>query len=148
MNFMEHTRTLRLYPRPVVAFQLSSFLKSRSVTTSFTTQLARTQVGPAGWPAGRHPSVCPSVRPSSVRPSVVRPSSVRPSVVRPSSVCRPSVRLSPLHVCPSVRQAVEYFAEWSLCLSVCHPLHVCPSVRQSVRPPVTPTRLSVCPAGC
>ena len=28
-NFTEHTRTLRLYPRPVVAFQTSSFLRSR-----------------------------------------------------------------------------------------------------------------------
>ena len=29
-NFPEHTRTLRLYPRPVVAFQTNSFLRSRS----------------------------------------------------------------------------------------------------------------------
>ena len=28
-NFTEHTRTLRLYPRPVVAFQTNSFLRSR-----------------------------------------------------------------------------------------------------------------------
>ena len=28
-NFSEHTRTLRLYPRPVVAFQSNSFLRSR-----------------------------------------------------------------------------------------------------------------------
>ena len=28
-NFSEHTRTLRLYPRPVVAFQTNSFLRSR-----------------------------------------------------------------------------------------------------------------------
>ena len=28
-NFSEQTRTLRLYPRPVVAFQTNSFLRSR-----------------------------------------------------------------------------------------------------------------------
>lgn len=43
-NFCEHTRTLRLYPRPVVAFQLYSFLKSRPIKTHFTARLARTQV--------------------------------------------------------------------------------------------------------
>ena len=43
-NFSEHTRTLRLYPRPVVAFQMGSFLKSRPVKTHFTAKLARTQV--------------------------------------------------------------------------------------------------------
>ncbi|XP_064600002.1 MAP kinase-activating death domain protein-like isoform X3 [Liolophura sinensis] len=42
-NFAEHTRTLRLYPRPVVAFQLYSFLKSRPVKTHFTARIARTQ---------------------------------------------------------------------------------------------------------
>ncbi|ESO97902.1 hypothetical protein LOTGIDRAFT_103875 [Lottia gigantea] len=42
-NFCEHTRTLRLYPRPVVAFQLYSFLKSRQVRTHFSVRLARTQ---------------------------------------------------------------------------------------------------------
>ncbi|GAB1600655.1 MAP kinase-activating death domain protein-like isoform X7 [Argonauta hians] len=42
-NFSEHTRTLRLYPRPVVAFQLYSFLKSRPMKTPFTAKLARTQ---------------------------------------------------------------------------------------------------------
>ncbi|BFZ04225.1 hypothetical protein BsWGS_07264 [Bradybaena similaris] len=42
-NFTEHTRTLRLYPRPVVAFQLYSFLKSRAERTMFTAKLARTQ---------------------------------------------------------------------------------------------------------
>ncbi|XP_055900949.1 MAP kinase-activating death domain protein-like isoform X6 [Biomphalaria glabrata] len=42
-NFTEHTRTLRLYPRPVVAFQLYSFLKSRADKTLFTSKLARTQ---------------------------------------------------------------------------------------------------------
>ena len=44
-NFTEHTRTLRLYPRPVVAFQLYSFMKSRPQRTHFTARLARTQVG-------------------------------------------------------------------------------------------------------
>ncbi|CAH1785563.1 unnamed protein product [Owenia fusiformis] len=42
-NFTEHTRTLRLYPRPVVAFQTNSFLKSRVNRTMFTAKLARTQ---------------------------------------------------------------------------------------------------------
>ncbi|XP_061705886.1 MAP kinase-activating death domain protein isoform X1 [Cydia pomonella] len=42
-NFMEHTRTLRLYPRPVVAFQINSFLRSRPRTTSFLSKFARTQ---------------------------------------------------------------------------------------------------------
>ncbi|XP_069132028.1 MAP kinase-activating death domain protein-like isoform X6 [Argopecten irradians] len=42
-NFTEHTRTLRLYPRPVVAFQMYSFLKSRPARTHFTARLARTQ---------------------------------------------------------------------------------------------------------
>ncbi|XP_029633967.1 MAP kinase-activating death domain protein isoform X5 [Octopus sinensis] len=55
-NFSEHTRTLRLYPRPVVAFQLYSFLKSRPVKTHFTAKLARTQAVEfyAEW------SLCPS----------------------------------------------------------------------------------------
>lgn len=48
-NFTEHTRTLRLYPRPVVAFQLNSFFKSRPVKTKFTAKLSRTQVSlPSG----------------------------------------------------------------------------------------------------
>ncbi|XP_041365425.1 MAP kinase-activating death domain protein-like isoform X2 [Gigantopelta aegis] len=42
-NFCEHTRTMRLYPRPVVAFQLYSFLKSRPIKSHFTARLARTQ---------------------------------------------------------------------------------------------------------
>ncbi|ELU16418.1 hypothetical protein CAPTEDRAFT_182066, partial [Capitella teleta] len=42
-NFTEHTRTLRLYPRPVVAFQLNSFFKSRPIKTVFTAKLARAQ---------------------------------------------------------------------------------------------------------
>ena len=43
-NFGEHTRTLRLYPRPVVAFQHSSFLRSRPLKSDFIAQLARSQV--------------------------------------------------------------------------------------------------------
>ncbi|XP_038049379.1 MAP kinase-activating death domain protein-like isoform X3 [Patiria miniata] len=39
----EHTRTLRLHPRPVVAFQVHSFLQSRSVLTTFCERLASTQ---------------------------------------------------------------------------------------------------------
>ncbi|THD22209.1 putative Map-kinase activating death domain protein [Fasciola hepatica] len=43
-NLSEHTRTVRLYPRPVVAFQYYSFLKSRQDLTPFIRQLAKTQV--------------------------------------------------------------------------------------------------------
>ncbi|XP_030382359.1 MAP kinase-activating death domain protein [Scaptodrosophila lebanonensis] len=42
-NFAEHTRTLRLYPRPVVAFQINSFLRSRPRASHFLNQFARTQ---------------------------------------------------------------------------------------------------------
>lgn len=42
-NFTEHTRTLRLYPRPVVAFQINSFLRSRPRASNFLNQFARTQ---------------------------------------------------------------------------------------------------------
>ncbi|XP_032675425.1 MAP kinase-activating death domain protein isoform X5 [Odontomachus brunneus] len=42
-NFTEHTRTLRLYPRPVVAFQINSFLRSRPRASSFLNKFARTQ---------------------------------------------------------------------------------------------------------
>ncbi|XP_016952490.1 MAP kinase-activating death domain protein isoform X7 [Drosophila biarmipes] len=42
-NFAEHTRTLRLYPRPVVAFQINSFLRSRPRASTFLNQFARTQ---------------------------------------------------------------------------------------------------------
>ena len=39
-NFGEHTRTLRLYPRPIVAFQSASFLRSRSANCKQTEFLA------------------------------------------------------------------------------------------------------------
>lgn len=42
-NFTEHTRTLRLYPRPVVAFQINSFLRSRPRASQFLSKFARTQ---------------------------------------------------------------------------------------------------------
>ncbi|KAL1509726.1 hypothetical protein ABEB36_004421 [Hypothenemus hampei] len=42
-NFAEHTRTLRLYPRPVVAFQINSFLRSRPRASQFLNKFARTQ---------------------------------------------------------------------------------------------------------
>ncbi|XP_050526812.1 MAP kinase-activating death domain protein isoform X2 [Daktulosphaira vitifoliae] len=42
-NLTEHSRTLRLYPRPVVFFQINSFLKSRTNPSKFICQLARTQ---------------------------------------------------------------------------------------------------------
>ncbi|KAG5872380.1 hypothetical protein JTB14_013571 [Gonioctena quinquepunctata] len=42
-NFSEHTRTLRLYPRPVVAFQINSFLRSRPRASQYLNRFARTQ---------------------------------------------------------------------------------------------------------
>lgn len=42
-NFTEHTRTLRLYPRPVVAFQINSFLRSRPRSSQYLNRFARTQ---------------------------------------------------------------------------------------------------------
>ncbi|KAK4472012.1 hypothetical protein MN116_005388, partial [Schistosoma mekongi] len=42
-NITEHTRTIRLFPRPVVAFQKFSFLKSRQILTPFVKKLAQTQ---------------------------------------------------------------------------------------------------------
>ncbi|EJW78158.1 hypothetical protein WUBG_10933 [Wuchereria bancrofti] len=40
-NFCEHTRTLRLYPRPVVALQTESFLRSRPQFTQFIAELCK-----------------------------------------------------------------------------------------------------------
>lgn len=40
----EHTRTLRLYSRPVVALQRGPFLKSRPVLSDFVVRLADSQV--------------------------------------------------------------------------------------------------------
>ncbi|XP_078540584.1 MAP kinase-activating death domain protein isoform X6 [Lissotriton helveticus] len=42
-GFQMHTRTLRLFPRPVVAFQGSSFLASRPKQTAFAEKLSKTQ---------------------------------------------------------------------------------------------------------
>uniref|UniRef100_A0A915DNJ7 MAP kinase-activating death domain protein n=1 Tax=Ditylenchus dipsaci TaxID=166011 RepID=A0A915DNJ7_9BILA len=42
-NFSEHSRTLRLYPRPVVALQTESFLRSRPQQTDFIVELCKTQ---------------------------------------------------------------------------------------------------------
>uniref|UniRef100_A0A8C4TH58 MAP kinase-activating death domain protein n=1 Tax=Erpetoichthys calabaricus TaxID=27687 RepID=A0A8C4TH58_ERPCA len=42
-GFQMHTRTLRLFPRPVVAFQANSFLASRPKQSGFAEKLARTQ---------------------------------------------------------------------------------------------------------
>ncbi|XP_062949061.1 MAP kinase-activating death domain protein isoform X6 [Cynocephalus volans] len=42
-GFQMHTRTLRLFPRPVVAFQAGSFLASRPQQTPFAEKLSRTQ---------------------------------------------------------------------------------------------------------
>lgn len=46
-NFTEHTRTIRLYPRPVVAFQVNSFLQSRPKASVFLSKFVRTQVSTA-----------------------------------------------------------------------------------------------------
>ncbi|XP_029985204.1 MAP kinase-activating death domain protein isoform X32 [Sphaeramia orbicularis] len=42
-GFQMHTRTLRLFPRPVVAFQSSSFLASRPRRSGFADKISRTQ---------------------------------------------------------------------------------------------------------
>ncbi|KAM4617206.1 MAP kinase-activating death domain protein isoform 1-T1 [Discoglossus pictus] len=42
-GFQLHTRTLRLFPRPVVAFQSSSFLASRPKASAFSEKLSKTQ---------------------------------------------------------------------------------------------------------
>uniref|UniRef100_W5MGY9 MAP kinase-activating death domain protein n=1 Tax=Lepisosteus oculatus TaxID=7918 RepID=W5MGY9_LEPOC len=42
-GFQMHTRTLRLFPRPVVAFQANSFLASRPKQSGFAEKLAHTQ---------------------------------------------------------------------------------------------------------
>ncbi|XP_032083055.1 MAP kinase-activating death domain protein isoform X2 [Thamnophis elegans] len=42
-GFQMHTRTLRLFPRPVVAFQGNSFLASRPKQTQFAEKLSKTQ---------------------------------------------------------------------------------------------------------
>ncbi|OQV14717.1 MAP kinase-activating death domain protein [Hypsibius exemplaris] len=42
-NLTEHIRTLRLYPRPVIAFQVYSFLKSRPLRSQFIDRFAKTQ---------------------------------------------------------------------------------------------------------
>ncbi|XP_037547819.1 MAP kinase-activating death domain protein isoform X7 [Nematolebias whitei] len=42
-GFQMHTRTLRLFPRPVVAFQSTSFLASRPRRTCFADKLSHTQ---------------------------------------------------------------------------------------------------------
>lgn len=42
-NFVEHTRTIRLYPRPVVSFQKSSFIQSRLNPSPFLIKLVDTQ---------------------------------------------------------------------------------------------------------
>ncbi|XP_076817752.1 MAP kinase-activating death domain protein-like isoform X3 [Clavelina lepadiformis] len=41
--YTDHTRTLRLYPRPVVAFQQHSFMQSRAKPSQFTFLLSQTQ---------------------------------------------------------------------------------------------------------
>ncbi|VDL98871.1 unnamed protein product [Schistocephalus solidus] len=43
-DFTEHTRTLRLFPNPIVNFQYISFIRSRPSFSQFTQRLAKTQV--------------------------------------------------------------------------------------------------------
>ena len=43
-NFTKHTRVLRLYPRPVVAFLKESFVKSRTEESKYIKALVETQV--------------------------------------------------------------------------------------------------------
>lgn len=43
LNFSEYTRTIRLFPRPVVAFQINSFLHSRPKSSVFLTKFVQTQ---------------------------------------------------------------------------------------------------------
>lgn len=42
-SFNEHTRILRLYPRPVVAFQYNSFIRSRPIKSNFIIKLGKSQ---------------------------------------------------------------------------------------------------------
>lgn len=44
LNFSEYTRTIRLFPRPVVAFQINSFLHSRPKSSVFLSKFVSTQV--------------------------------------------------------------------------------------------------------
>lgn len=44
LNFNEFTRTIRLFPRPVVAFQINSFLHSRPKPSVFLQKFVQTQV--------------------------------------------------------------------------------------------------------
>jgi hypothetical protein len=43
-TFHEYTRTIRLFPRPVVAFQVNAFLQSRPKASPFLHKFVRTQV--------------------------------------------------------------------------------------------------------
>ncbi len=43
-NLVEHTRTIRLFPRPVVSLQSKSFLQSRYKISTFIEEFCRTQV--------------------------------------------------------------------------------------------------------
>ena len=43
-NFTQHTRVLRLHPRPVVAFLKDTFVKSRKEETAYIKALVETQV--------------------------------------------------------------------------------------------------------
>lgn len=44
LNFNEFTRTIRLFPRPVVAFQINTFLHSRPKSSVFLQKFVATQV--------------------------------------------------------------------------------------------------------
>jgi hypothetical protein len=87
-NFNEHTRILRLYPRPVVAFQYNSFIRSRPIKSNFIIRLARTQAVEyfAEW------SLCPNnVAYLRVQTGIFDPSLIGD---KPKWYCR---YLSPIH---------------------------------------------------
>ena len=44
LNFNEFTRTIRLFPRPVVAFQNNAFIHSRPKSSVFLQKFVQTQV--------------------------------------------------------------------------------------------------------
>ncbi|KAG7279933.1 hypothetical protein CRUP_009908 [Coryphaenoides rupestris] len=77
-GFQMHTRTLRLFPRPVVAFQATSFLASRPRRSSFAEKLSHTQavefygewaLNRATWPTRGSTTTCTTPRSSGTSPS-------------------------------------------------------------------------------
>lgn len=54
LNFNEFTRTIRLFPRPVVAFQINSFLHFRPKSSVFLSKFVQTQVRETVWKCSIH----------------------------------------------------------------------------------------------